>query len=466
VLVPESARGTAGLSDNPRVRLPVVAALATLLLASVVRLPHLGERGLAWAEQTAFLESQGFSTTAAIPTGRPLTAEALPRRTTPLGPGGAGLAGWTRLAGTSETALRLPSAVAGILTVTVVALVGLRLAGPRAAAWAGALVALSPIHTLASRQAGPEAPLVLALVLALALLARVEESGSRPVAIALGLALALLAASGVAAFAALAVLLLAWLPLRAGRRGVAALSAATALVVASGAALLGLALSPLDFGEIPFWMPDTTASGVARCAGASLTRVAGLEYHLVASQARDVLPLTALFVGLMAVGAARLPRRAQALLVAGAALPFLVGVALALATGRVTPLQAHRLLGALPFAALLAAAGLASLRGFRAWAAGLSVGGTIVTCLALALARPGLDTSPTRATARAVARCRTRLVAQRPLDLLSLAAWGVSGPFVLQTPPLPQGPAIVVGPSSACLSGGARCAAFPACPTD
>jgi hypothetical protein len=234
-------------------------------------------------------------------------------------------------------------------------------------------------------------------------------------------------------------------------------------------ALLGLARSPLDFGEIPSWVPETTAAGVARCAGASFTRVAGIEYHLVVSQARYVLPLTALFVGLMAWGAARLPRRARELLVAGTALPFLLGFALALAAGRVTPLQAHRLVAALPFVALLLAVGLASLRGWRAWVAGVTVGGTVVAFLALALARPGYETSPTQARARAVAQCRTVLVAvQRPLDLQSLAAWGVPGPFILLTPtaPPPAGPAIVVGPSSACVSGGATCGSLPACPTD
>jgi 4-amino-4-deoxy-L-arabinose transferase-like glycosyltransferase len=455
--------------DNPQVRLPAAAVLAALLLAAAVRLPRLGEAGLASAEQVAFVESQGLSTRAGLPTGRPLAADALPRRATPPPLDVAGLALWARVAGTSETALRLPSALAGVLAAAIAALVAGQLAGAWAAAWAGALVALSPIHALASRHAGPEASLVLVLVLALALLLRVEASGSRPSAIAFGLALALLAASGVAAFAAVAVLLLAWLAVRADRRAAVGLAAVAALVLVAGAALLGVARSPLDFGEIPSWVPDTTAAGAGRCAGASFTRVAGLEYHLVVPQARYVLPLTALLVGLMARGAARLPQRARGLLVAGAALPFLLGFALAVAAGRVTPLQAHRLVAALPFTALLLATGLASLRGWRAWAAGVAVGGTVVAFLALALARPGTETSPTQATARAVARCRPSLVAvQRPLDLQALAAWGVPGPFLLQTPPAPrpEAPALVVGPSSACLTGGATCAAFPPCTDD
>jgi uncharacterized membrane protein YdjX (TVP38/TMEM64 family) len=150
-------------------------------------------------------------------------------------------------------------------------------------------------------------------------------------------------------------------------------------------------------------------------------------------------------------------------------LPFLLGVALALVTGRVVPLQAHRMLPALPFAALLTAAGLASLRGVRAWAAGILVGGTVAAFLAVALLRPGNETSPTRTTAREVARCQPVIVAvDRPLDLLTLAAWGVAGPLYLRsaTAPAPPGPAVLVGPSSACGAGGAACGGLPACPID
>ncbi|HSD65276.1 MAG TPA: glycosyltransferase family 39 protein [Vicinamibacteria bacterium] len=445
------------------------AALGSLLLAAAVRLPGLGRRGLASSEQAAFVESQGFSTRATLPTGRPLAADALPRGPSPSPAGAGGLALWTRVGGTSETALRLPAALAGVLTAALAALVAGGLAGPRAAAWAGTLLALSPIHTLASRQAGPEALLVLAVALALALLVRVEKAGGGPSAIALGLVVAILAASGVAACAAVAVLALAWLALRPDRRRAAGLAAATFLVLVAGLTVFGLARSPLDAGEIPPWVPETTASGILRCAGASFTRMTGLEYHLVVSQARFVGPLTAFFVGLMAWGAARLPRRTRGLLVAGAASPFLLGIALALASGRVAPLQAHRLVAALPFLVLLAAGGLASWRDLRAWVAGIVAVGTVATFLALALARPGRDTGPTRNLAREVARCRPGVVAvQRPLDLLSLAAWGVPGPFFLRGPgmPLPEGPAVAVGPSSACVGGGATCGRLPACPAD
>jgi hypothetical protein len=332
-------------------------------------------------------------------------------------------------------------------------------------------VALSPIHALASRAAGPESPLVLVLLAALAALVRVEESASRPAAVVLGLAAGILASSGPTAGAGVAVLAVAWPALRTDRRAPAGLAAVVALAVVVLAAFLGLARSPLDPGEIPSWVPETTASGILRCAGASFTRVAGLEYQLAVPQARYVLPLTALFVGLMALGRARLPARTGRFLVAGAALPFALGATLALVTSRVTPLQATRLLAALPFVAVLMATGLASLRGWRGWMAGAAVSGALVALLSLALIRPGPESSPTQAVAREVTRClggRTVVAVQRPLDLLALAAWDVPGPFVLRPirARLPRGPEIAVGLSSACVSGGPRCGTFPACGDD
>jgi hypothetical protein len=462
---------------------PRLALAATLvgcfLLAAAARLPGLGARGLGAAEQTAFVESQGFRARVALPIDTRLTAAALPRRSGLLEVGrgasgpplhAVGLALWTRAAGTSETALRTPSELAGAMAAALAALIAGQIAGPWAAAWAGGLVALSPIHTLASRDAGPEAPLVFLLLASLALALRVESSGDRRAAVLLGLPLSLLASSGVAAFAAMALLPPLWLLRRPDRRVAAAVAMGVAAAIAVAVAVLGLARSPLDFGEIPAWIPEATVSGILRCAGASFTRVAGLEYHLAVSHARYVIPLTALFVGLMAWGAARLPARPRELLLAGALLPFALGATLALATGRVTPLQASRLLAGLPFVAVLMAVGLASLRGLRAWATGAAAFGALVSFLTLALARPDTETSPTQALAREVARCRsgaTVVAVERPLDLLALAAWDVPGPFVLRAvrAPVSDGPTIVVGPSSACVGGGAACDALPACPS-
>ena len=454
-----------------------IAALACSLLAAAVRLPRLQAPGLAEAEQAAFVESQGFSAHAALPAPAPFTADALPRRTGVLDAArhatvpplqAAGLALWTRAAGTSEAALRLPSALAGALAAGLAALVAGGLAGTAAAAWAGAFVALSPIFTLASREAVPEAPLVLLLLAALALFVRVAQSGRPGTAAALGLALGLLGSAGVAAFAAVAAVPLLSLAHRPDRRAAAAWTGAAALGAVAGLAFLGLARSPADFGEVPGWIPAASLSGIVRCTGASFTRIAGLEYHLAVSHARSVIPLTALVAGLMAWGASRLPRWARGAFVAGAVLPFAVGAVLALSMGRVLPLQATRLVAALPFVAVLLGAGLGSLRGWRAGAAGTAVAGVLAGFLALALARPDYETSPTRAVAREVARCGagdTVIALRRPLDLLAFVAWDVPGPFVLRPArdPVPEGPAIVVGASSTCVSGGAACGVFPAC---
>lgn len=263
-------------------------------------------------------------------------------------------------------------------------MVAARLVGRSAAPWAAALLALSPIHLQAILGAGPDALLVPCLLSALWLVVSLEARDRLPLAAALGLALGGLAASGVAAFAGVAVLLTAFV---ATRRARALVAPGVAIAVVAAAALVGLARAPFGYGDAARWIPETTAGGVIRCAGASFTRVVGLEYQLVVPHARYALPLTALFVALMVRGALRLPPRARVLLVAGASLPFALGATLALFTGRVTPLQASRLIAALPFTALLTAAGLASLRGARAWAAGTAVLGSLAASLALALGR-------------------------------------------------------------------------------
>jgi mannosyltransferase len=60
---------------------------------------------------------------------------------------------WSRLAGTGEVALRLPSALAGIATVAIAWGLGQELAGRRAAAATAALVACSPLMVWYSQEA-------------------------------------------------------------------------------------------------------------------------------------------------------------------------------------------------------------------------------------------------------------------------------------------------------------------------
>ena len=181
-----------------------------------------------------------------------------------------------------------------------------------AAAWAGGLIALSPIHVLASRTPGPEAPWFFFFPLPGPRPAGAEWSGRprrrrapRPFPWASWRRAAWRRSwpSAVCRSCGFSCDERRVAAVRPGERGPRWSPAASPA---------GLARSPLDFGEIPTSIPEATASGILRCTGASFTRVAGLEYHLAVSHARYVIPLTALFVGLMAWGAARLPARARA----------------------------------------------------------------------------------------------------------------------------------------------------------
>lgn len=285
-------------------------------------------------------------------------------------------------------ARNLGSALAGTVSAGLAALFAAEVAGPWAGAVAGLLVALSPIHVLASREAAPEPLALFLLLVSLVLLLRLEGGASLTTAAAHGVVLGGVA-TGPPGLIALALLQLVWLAWRRERRRVAAVSALAAGLVVAAVGASGLLRSPVADAPELARVPATTVAGVVRCAGASFTRVCGIEYHLVVSHARWVAPLTLGLVALMVLGARRSPPRARALLVAGAALPFLLGAGLAFLTGRVAPLQAHRLVVALPFVATLVAGGLASLAPRPSRLAAAAVLATVGTFLALALARPG-----------------------------------------------------------------------------
>lgn len=61
--------------------------------------------------------------------------------------------GWTELYGTSHTALRLPSAIVGALSVLMLGLIGRREFGPRIAILAAVLLALHGFHLFWSQSA-------------------------------------------------------------------------------------------------------------------------------------------------------------------------------------------------------------------------------------------------------------------------------------------------------------------------
>jgi mannosyltransferase len=132
---------------------------------------------------------------------------------------------WTRLAGTSEIALRLPSALFGIALVPVGYAIGKRLAGERAAVALAALVAVHPLLVYYSQEARGYS--AVALACAVGFLCFLDD---RP----LGWAIASAVALGCHYFAIFPVAIEAAILLWRGRR------AAVAAVVVVGAGLLPL----------------------------------------------------------------------------------------------------------------------------------------------------------------------------------------------------------------------------------
>jgi 4-amino-4-deoxy-L-arabinose transferase-like glycosyltransferase len=132
---------------------------------------------------------------------------------------------WTRLAGTSEFALRLPSALFGIALVPVAYAIGKRLAGERTAVALAALVAVHPLLVYYSQEARGYS--AVALACAVGFLCFLDD---RP----LGWAIASAVALGCHYFAIFPVAIEAAILLWRGRR------AAVAAIVVVGAALLPL----------------------------------------------------------------------------------------------------------------------------------------------------------------------------------------------------------------------------------
>ena len=251
--------------------------------------------------------------------------------------------GWATLAGTSPTALRLPSALAMAGAAALTARLGERLVNPRAGLLAGLLFAVLPGTSRYGQEARPYALATLFAVLATLLLVEALRrstwrrwAGYALAVAALGLAhliaLTLLAAHG------LAVLLTAARGPRPGLawRWLTALLPA-ALLVTPPVLLAGSQRSrQLDWVHLARPADLTALPG-----GVAQSSVVG-----------------GLLVGLAALGAGRLGRRAL-LPDAAVVLP----VVLLFAAGTVVPLWVTRyLVFTVPFACLLAGAALAGVR--------------------------------------------------------------------------------------------------------
>ena len=89
------------------------------------------------------------------------------------------LSAWLRVAGQSEAALRLLSALSGTLFIVALLLFGRRIVGPRAALWSALVAALAPIQIYYSQEARTYALLTLLLALTYGALWRGLESDKR-----------------------------------------------------------------------------------------------------------------------------------------------------------------------------------------------------------------------------------------------------------------------------------------------
>jgi 4-amino-4-deoxy-L-arabinose transferase-like glycosyltransferase len=148
----------------------------------------------------------------------------------------------SRVLGTGEVALRLPSALAGIATVPVAWMIGSELAGRRAAILTAALVAVNPLFVWYSQEARAYALFALMAALAMLCFLRAEHRPTRAnmAAFALSGALALLT-HYFAVFLLLPMAL--WLLFAPSANRAAVRRAAWPAVAAL--ALVGLALLPL-----------------------------------------------------------------------------------------------------------------------------------------------------------------------------------------------------------------------------
>lgn len=207
------------------------ALIALTALAAALRLPTLGSQSL-WLDEVLTAQlARGdlgslFHTVAEEEANPPLfyLVEWL----------------WTRLAGTSELALRLPSALCGIALVPVAYAIGRRLASERAGIALAALVAVHPLLVYYAQEARGYAAVALACAVGfLCFLGALEDRRGA----ALGWAIASAVALGCHYFAIFPVAIEGAILL--ARRGRAALPA-LAGVGAVGLGLLPLVLQQLD----------------------------------------------------------------------------------------------------------------------------------------------------------------------------------------------------------------------------
>jgi uncharacterized membrane protein len=382
-------------ADEPRdpVRGGAIPFTALLLLATALRVYGLGAHGLWVDEMTSVSIACGSILQRPIGSGPSFTpadfwagntlahtVEAVVAQD-----GGNGLLfsvllhGWVRLAGTSDIAVRVPSVLAGILTVAAAYALALRLTSVRVAWWAGVLVATHPLLIRLSQEARAYSVATLLGALSTLFFVRwITGSGGRLILVAYGLTSAALclthylAASVLVAHGAFAVVA----PLAAPRR-------TTALATLLGAALLASSWLPLGGGRglafistnnqryreraeraeateqfaQPVGLRTLTAGVVQMAAGISGNMLQNWQIRLARIGTLLFLPALLVVSAWRHRAAVERAPGAVALLTALSFASLLASVVLALISGHVISFQPRYAAFVAPYAAILLAAG-------------------------------------------------------------------------------------------------------------
>jgi mannosyltransferase len=163
-------RAQSAWSGLRREAIPLVLLALLTLLGGVMRRYHLGQQGLWFDEADLVMRARQ-------PLPELLRNFVHPGENGPLYT--LGLAGWIRFLGTSEVAVRLPSAIAGTLAIPAMYALGRMLRGPRLGLIAAALLTVSPYAHWYAQDAKMYSLLVLlTIVTTWLLLAALQRGGS------------------------------------------------------------------------------------------------------------------------------------------------------------------------------------------------------------------------------------------------------------------------------------------------
>ena len=177
------------------------------------------------------------------------------------------LAGWVRVAGISEIAVRFPSAVAGILALPAIYVLARRLAGPQTGLIATGLLAISPYHIWYSQEAKMYSIVTLLALVSTILLIEGLDSGDKRLWVGYVIVTTVMFYSHVASvliFAAQAAfVLLTYRKWLWQARALAVVAAALTLPYVP----IALWATKVVAGDVPTWHTDITIIDAFRIIG-------------------------------------------------------------------------------------------------------------------------------------------------------------------------------------------------------